>query len=168
MRSCIAVVALLVGVLSGAEAKNTLKASHILEQKASSEGTLLSLLSYPLLSYPLFSYPLFSYPLFSYPLFSYLLFSSLTFFSLQVLPSYEKWDGTLQAGEDPLAGVAEFLNLPEFDATMEEQVSFLQTGAEATKVHGFCEICILIMQMKERGQPHLCAGLNSDYFISVS
>jgi len=45
-------------------------------------------------------------------------------------------------------------------------VSFLEVSAETTKVHAFCEICILIMQMKERGQPHLCAGLNPDYFIS--
>lgn len=40
------------------------------------------------------------------------------------------------------------------------------TKAKVGKVHAFCEICILIMQMKERGQPHLCAGLNPDYFIS--
>jgi hypothetical protein len=44
--------------------------------------------------------------------------------------------------------------------------SFLEVSAEVGKVHAFCEICVLIMQMKERGQPHLCAGLNPDYFIS--
>jgi len=34
------------------------------------------------------------------------------------------------------------------------------------KVRSFCEICILVMQMKERGQPHLCAGLNTNYHIT--
>jgi len=34
------------------------------------------------------------------------------------------------------------------------------------KVQSFCEICILVMQMKERGQPHLCAGLNDQYYIT--
>merc|ERR1712232_1152577 len=48
----------------------------------------------------------------------------------------------------------------------EEETSLLEVGASVGKVHAFCEICILIMQMKERGQPHLCAGLNPDYFIS--
>jgi hypothetical protein len=33
-------------------------------------------------------------------------------------------------------------------------------------VHQFCEICILIMQMKERGQPHLCQGLNAAYYTT--
>ena len=47
-------------------------------------------------------------------------------------------------------------------------LSLVETGAKVGKVHAFCEICILIMQMKERGQPHLCAGLNPDYFVSVS
>ena len=46
--------------------------------------------------------------------------------------------------------------------------SLVETSASVGKVHAFCEICILVMQMKERGQPHLCAGLNPDYFVSVS
>jgi len=51
----------------------------------------------------------------------------------------------------------------------EEEVisSLVETSASVGKVHAFCEICILVMQMKERGQPHLCAGLNPDYFVSV-
>jgi hypothetical protein len=46
--------------------------------------------------------------------------------------------------------------------------SFVETSAQVGKVHSFCEICILIMQMKERGQPHLCAGLNKNYEITVN
>ena len=52
------------------------------------------------------------------------------------------------------------------NANEEDGTSLVETGVG--KVHAFCEICILIMQMKERGQPHLCAGLNPDYFVSVS
>ena len=33
-------------------------------------------------------------------------------------------------------------------------------------MHSYCEICILVMQMKERGQPHLCAGLNANYYTT--
>jgi hypothetical protein len=47
-----------------------------------------------------------------------------------------------------------------------KDTSLVETGTGVGKVHAFCEICILIMQMKERGQPHLCAGLNPDYFVS--
>ena len=47
----------------------------------------------------------------------------------------------------------------------------VQTQAQATTqvgvVRNFCEICILVMQMKQRGQPHLCAGLNANYYITV-
>jgi len=38
----------------------------------------------------------------------------------------------------------------------------------ATVVQSFCEICILVMQMKERGEPHLCAGLNSRHWITCT
>jgi len=44
--------------------------------------------------------------------------------------------------------------------------SFLQLSSKVTKVQSFCEICILVMQMKERGEPHLCAGLNANYYIT--
>jgi hypothetical protein len=44
--------------------------------------------------------------------------------------------------------------------------SFVETGVQVGKVRSFCEICILVMQMKERGQPHLCAGLNTNYHIT--
>lgn len=48
----------------------------------------------------------------------------------------------------------------------ESAVSFVESGAQVGKVRSFCEICILVMQMKERGQPHLCAGLNTNYHIT--
>ncbi len=87
---------------------------------------------------------------------------------MNAVPDFAAWNGAVDT-EDPLASIASFLQLP-LDATPEEQVSFLQVDAhaDAQKVHGYCELCILIMQMKERGQPHLCSGLNADYFISVS
>jgi hypothetical protein len=44
--------------------------------------------------------------------------------------------------------------------------SFMETSVSVGKVRSFCEICILVMQMKERGQPHLCAGLNTNYHIT--
>jgi hypothetical protein len=51
---------------------------------------------------------------------------------------------------------------------LEEAVSFVEVGAQARvqKVRSYCEICILVMQMKQRGQPHLCAGLNANYYIT--
>ena len=78
--------------------------------------------------------------------------------------SFESWDGRIE-GEDPLSEVNDFLDYQE---EHRDDLALLEvsTGTGVTKVHGFCEICILIMQMKERGQPHLCAGLNPDYFIS--
>lgn len=48
----------------------------------------------------------------------------------------------------------------------DDSVSFVETGAQVGKVRSFCEICILVMQMKQRGQPHLCAGLNTNYHIT--
>jgi len=48
----------------------------------------------------------------------------------------------------------------------EDVSAFLEMQAGVGKVRSFCEICILVMQMKERGQPHLCAGLNTNYHIT--
>jgi hypothetical protein len=42
----------------------------------------------------------------------------------------------------------------------------VSTRTGTKKVQSFCEICILVMQMKERGQPHLCAGLNDQYYVT--
>lgn len=49
-------------------------------------------------------------------------------------------------------------------AAQPTDAAFLEVGTQ--KVQSFCEICILVMQMKERGQPHLCAGLNDNYYIT--
>jgi hypothetical protein len=48
----------------------------------------------------------------------------------------------------------------------DEDMALVQTGSKVGKVQSFCEICILVMQMKERGQPHLCAGLNDQYYVT--
>lgn len=93
---------------------------------------------------------------------------------------FNAWDGAVEGEQDPLHQVAGFLQQQEEKHALEMSMSALEVSegvgvqakakAEAEagvgKVHAFCEICILIMQMKERGQPHLCAGLNPDYFIS--
>lgn len=59
-----------------------------------------------------------------------------------------------------------------------ELSSFIQVSSQVTAratvrvtaqvgiVRSYCEICILVMQMKERGQPHLCEGLNDNYYIT--
>jgi len=54
------------------------------------------------------------------------------------------------------------------DAAIAEPTVFMEVGASVgtKKVQSFCEICILVMQMKERGQPHLCAGLNDQYYVT--
>merc|ERR550514_2574591 len=71
---------------------------------------------------------------------------------------------TLRKTSTALAPRAEAAAEPDDD----HPVALLETsaGTGVGKVHAFCEICILVMQMKERGQPHLCAGLNPDYFVS--
>jgi hypothetical protein len=75
-------------------------------------------------------------------------------------------------GDDPLAQVrsligtdAEIADAVE-SADDSDATAFVETGAQVGKVRSFCEICILVMQMKERGQPHLCAGLNTNYHIT--
>jgi len=47
-----------------------------------------------------------------------------------------------------------------------EDLALVQMSSKVGKVQSFCEICILVMQMKERGQPHLCAGLNDQYYVT--
>ena len=75
--------------------------------------------------------------------------------------------------EDHLAYVRPLLQTQEQQRVSQNAISgedassLLQVGSSVSKVHAFCEICIMIMQMKMRGQPHLCAGMNLDYFISV-
>merc|ERR1712072_1587658 len=43
-------------------------------------------------------------------------------------------------------------------AASSDEVAFLQTQQEMGTVRGHCEICIAVMQAKERGEPHLCAS----------
>jgi hypothetical protein len=88
-------------------------------------------------------------------------------------PSFSAWHGELGVGEeDHFAHVRPLIEQYEKQdkMTASGETSLVEVGAKTEakvgKVHAFCEICILIMQMKERGQPHLCAGLNPDYFIS--
>merc|ERR1711871_1499033 len=84
------------------------------------------------------------------------------------VPRFNEWDGAVDSADPFGPQVMELLARQE--AQRNGETSLLEvgakTGAGVGKVHAFCEICILIMQMKERGQPHLCAGLNPDYFIS--
>lgn len=88
---------------------------------------------------------------------------------------HSAWEGELAHGEEDIfAHVRPLIEHQEAHRDSVQAMSLVETGAGTKaaagvgKVHAFCEICILIMQMKERGQPHLCAGLNPDYFISVS
>jgi len=52
----------------------------------------------------------------------------------------------------------------------EDVTSFVEVGtqtmAQVKKVRAYCELCILVVQMKQRGQPHLCAGLNANYYVT--
>ena len=109
------------------------------------------------------------------------------------IPHFDTWNGIGPLGEDPLAQVRSIIDMYDRHDRLRAGAKELGAGAAAGggddattsllevsqgvaagagagvgKVHALCEICILIMQMKERGQPHLCAGLNPDYFISVS
>jgi hypothetical protein len=65
-----------------------------------------------------------------------------------------------------LIGPDEEIALRNAEMAQEDETAFVETGAQVGKVRSFCEICILVMQMKERGQPHLCAGLNTNYHIT--
>jgi hypothetical protein len=76
-------------------------------------------------------------------------------------------------GDDPFSQVRSVIGSDEEIATLQtadqsndSAASFLEVGAQVGRVRSFCEICILVMQMKERGQPHLCAGLNTNYHIT--
>merc|ERR1719506_3500240 len=67
--------------------------------------------------------------------------------------------------EDHLAQVRPLLQLQEQErvqTTDQDSPSLLEVDSSVGKVHAFCEICIMVMQMKMRGQPHLCAGMNPE------
>jgi len=87
----------------------------------------------------------------------------------------------LMYGDDYLSQVRSLLDFSNRTDTTEsdqghstdsDDVSFLQVESQARaqtetkRVQSFCEICILVMQMKERGQPHLCFGLNDNYYVT--
>jgi len=72
--------------------------------------------------------------------------------------------GSEEMKEDQRPALYEGDELPEPDYS--SGGSFLEVSSQVTKVQSFCEICILVMQMKERGEPHLCAGLNANYYIT--
>jgi len=65
-----------------------------------------------------------------------------------------------------LAPSPSFLELSSKVSASAQAQTQAEAGAGTSRVHAFCEICILVMQMKERGQPHLCYGLNANYYIT--
>jgi len=72
--------------------------------------------------------------------------------ALTVLRDHEEGNIAQEPVDD-----ADTTSLVEVEAT---------TGAEVGRVRNFCEICILVMQMKQRGQPHLCSGLNKNAYTT--
>ena len=99
--------------------------------------------------------------------------------------SFQQWIETaVYADEDPFLAVRSVIDRLDTDSAasgtlVDADGSFLQlqtrtetetqtqTEAEVERVRSFCEICILVMQMKQRGQPHLCAGLNALHYVTV-
>ena len=57
--------------------------------------------------------------------------------------------------------------LTELTTTPAETV-LLQSkaAAKAQRVQGYCEICIRMVQMKQRFQPDVCSGLTDNFFIT--
>merc|ERR1711907_920557 len=52
-------------------------------------------------------------------------------------------------------------------AATSDEVAFLQTQQEMGTVRGHCEICIAVMQAKERGEPHLCASFRHPTYYTT-
>jgi hypothetical protein len=52
----------------------------------------------------------------------------------------------------------------------DSELILLQTQAshKAQRVQNYCEICIRMIQMKQRFQPDVCSGLTDNFFITVS
>ena len=88
--------------------------------------------------------------------------------------TFAEFDKTgVMPGDDHLSQIRDELDRMDWSDEVEssaeedtEDLALVQTGAKVGKVQSFCEICILVMQMKERGQPHLCAGLNDQYYVT--
>lgn len=79
--------------------------------------------------------------------------------------------GVLPEDDDTFSQVRRALSPVEQTQAGEDGVTALvevsaQTTAQVQKVRSYCEICILVMQMKQRGEPHLCAGLNANYYVT--
>merc|ERR1711871_624674 len=53
-------------------------------------------------------------------------------------------------------------------AATSDEVAFLQTQQEMGTVRGHCEICIAVMQAKERGEPHLFASFRHPTYYTTS
>lgn len=53
-------------------------------------------------------------------------------------------------------------------AAASNETVLLEIGAQAEKVHGYCEICTRMMQMYQRRLPDVCSGLTDTFFITVS
>ena len=48
----------------------------------------------------------------------------------------------------------------------DDETALVEVQAQTQRVRSYCEICILVMQLKQRGQPHLCAGLSAAHYIT--
>jgi hypothetical protein len=78
----------------------------------------------------------------------------------------DTWEDAVLAELDPSSGGA----ASETAAAAHDYNLFNTSLLEAstTKVFGYCEICIRILQMYQRGLPDVCAGLTDTFFITVS
>jgi len=75
----------------------------------------------------------------------------------------------VMAGDDYLSQVRALIesqNSTNYNEDGDQVLLEVGASAKTKKVEAYCEICILVMQMKERGQPHLCYGLNENYYIT--
>jgi hypothetical protein len=93
--------------------------------------------------------------------------------SARPVTSFERFarSGIVPGDKDPLSQVRSTLrdadDSDDDDDSSDDDdsdMSLVQTGMK--KVRSYCEICILVMQMKQRGQPHLCAGLNANHYVT--
>ena len=68
----------------------------------------------------------------------------------------------------PFSSAAEMspLTKTQQDEQDEDEMALVEVQAQTQRVRSYCEICILVMQLKQRGQPHLCAGLSAAHYIT--
>lgn len=77
-------------------------------------------------------------------------------------------------GDDPLSQIRHTLpaggmtqsasTAPPADAGVLAEVS--ATARTGAKLRNFCEVCIMAVQMKQRAEPHICNGLNANYYTT--